>query len=41
MIVGSVKMERSVSSRFKVSVEDFERFFVAGPKGSRGLVGVK
>ena len=34
-------VERSVSSRFEVSFADFQRFFTAGPKSSRGLVGVK
>ena len=36
-----LKVERSVSSRFEVSLGDFEQFFAAGPKSSRGLVGVK
>ena len=35
-----LKMKGSVSSRFKVSCEDFGQFFIAGPKSSRGLVGV-
>ena len=34
-------MERSVSSRFEVSFGDFQQIFAAGPKSSRGLVGVK
>ena len=36
-----LKVERSVSSRFEVSFADFQQFFTAGPKSSRGLVGVK
>ena len=36
-----LKVERSVSSRFEVSFGDFQQFFTAGPKSSRGLVGVK
>ena len=36
-----LKVERSVSSRFKVSFGDCEQFFTAGPKNSRALVGVK
>ena len=35
---GCLKVERSVSSRFEVSSGEF---FAAGPKSSRGLVGVK
>ena len=35
-----LKVERSVSSRFDVSFGDFQQFFAAGPKSSRGLVGV-
>ena len=34
-------MERSVFSRLDVSFGDFQQFFAAGPKSSRGLVGVK
>ena len=36
-----LKVEISVSSRFEVSLGDFQQFFAAGPKSSRGLVGVK
>ena len=36
-----LKVERSVSSRFEVSFGDSQQFFIAGPKSSRGLVGVK
>ena len=36
-----LKVERFVSSRFEVSFGDFQQFFTAGPKSSRGLVGVK
>ena len=36
-----LKVERSVSSRSEVSFGDFQQFFTAGPKSSRGLVGVK
>ena len=35
-----LKVERSVSIRFKVSFGDFQQF-AAGPKSLRGLVGVK
>ena len=36
-----LKVERSVSSRFEVSLGDFQQFFAAaGQKSSRGLVGV-
>ena len=35
-----LKMKGSVSSRFKVSFEDFGQFFIAGPKSPRGLVAV-
>ena len=35
------KVERSVFNRFKVSFGDFQQFFIAGPKSSRRLVGVK
>ena len=31
----SLKVERSVSSRFEVSFGDFQQFFTAGPKSSR------
>ena len=34
-------VERSVSSRFEVSFGDFQQFFTAGLKSSRGLVSVK
>ena len=33
-----LKVEKSVSSRFEVSLGDFQQFFTAGPKSSRGLV---
>ena len=36
-----LKVKSSVSSRFEVSSGDFQQFFTAGPKSSRGLVGVK
>ena len=36
-----LKVERSVSSRFDISFGDFQQFFTAGLKSSRGLVGVK
>ena len=36
-----LKLERSVSSRFKVSFGDFQQIFAAGSKNSRGLGGVK
>ena len=36
-----LKVERFVSSRFEVSFGHFQQFFAAGPKSSRGLVGVK
>ena len=32
-----LKVERSVSSRLEVSFGDFQQFFTAGPKSSRGL----
>ena len=35
-----LKVEKSVSSRFEVSFGHFQQFFAAGPKSSRGLVGV-
>ena len=35
-----LKVERSVSSRSDVSFGDFQQFFAAGQKSSRGLVGV-
>ena len=36
-----LKLERSISSKFKVSFRGFKLFFTAGLKSSRGLVGVK
>ena len=36
-----LKVERSISSGFEVSFEDFQQFFAAGPKSSRWMVGVK
>ena len=36
-----LKLERSVSSRFEVSFGDFQQFFAAEPKSSRGLVGAR
>ena len=35
-----LKVERTVFSRFEVSFGDFQQFFPAGPKSSRGLVDV-
>ena len=35
------KVERSACSRFKVSSGNFQQFFTAGPKSSRGLVGAR
>ena len=35
------RVERSVSSRVKVSCGDFQQFFTAGSNRSRQLVGVK
>ena len=36
-----LKLEWSISSKFKVSFRDFKQFFTVGLKSSRGLVGVK
>ena len=36
-----LKVDRSVTSKFEVSFGDFQQFFAAGSKSSRGLIGVK